>query len=54
MLNLTVQGLTRQGIADRLFVSLSTIITHSGNIYAKLHVHTRSGAVAKALKERLV
>jgi ATP/maltotriose-dependent transcriptional regulator MalT len=28
--------------------------THSRNIYQKLHVHTRGGAVAKALKERLV
>ena len=54
VLNLMVQGLTRQDIADKLFVSLSTIITHSRNIYAKLHVHTRGGAVAKALKERLI
>lgn len=54
VLNLMVQGLKRQEIADKLFVSLSTVITHSRNIYAKLHVHTRGGAVAKALKERLV
>ena len=54
VLNLMVQGLTRQEIATRLFVSLSTIITHSRNIYAKLHVHTRGSAVAKALKERLL
>lgn len=54
VLNLMVQGLKRQDIADRLFVSLSTVVTHSRNIYAKLHVHTRGGAVAKALKERLV
>jgi DNA-binding NarL/FixJ family response regulator len=54
VLNLMVEGLTRQEIADRLFVSLSTVIAHSRNTYAKLHVHTRGGAVAKALKERLV
>jgi DNA-binding NarL/FixJ family response regulator len=54
VLHLMVEGLTRQEIADRLFVSLSTIIAHSRNTYAKLHVHTRGGAVAKALKERLV
>jgi len=54
VLNLMVQGHTRLEIAERLFVSLSTVITHSRNIYAKLHVHTRGGAVAKALKERLV
>jgi DNA-binding CsgD family transcriptional regulator len=28
--------------------------THMRNIYEKLHVHTVNGAVAKALKERLV
>ncbi len=49
-----VEGLTRKEIADRLFVSPSTILTHSRNIYSKLHVHTRGGAVAKALRERLV
>ncbi|NNE34307.1 MAG: DNA-binding response regulator, partial [Rhodothermales bacterium] len=27
--------------------------SHLRNIYAKLHVHNRSGAIAKALKERL-
>ncbi len=54
VLNLMVEGLTRREIADRLFVSPSTILTHSRNVYAKLHVHTRGGAVAKALKERLL
>lgn len=54
VLDLMVQGLTRVDIAGRLFVSLSTVNTHSRNIYEKLHVHTRGGAVAKALKERLV
>ncbi len=49
-----VEGLTRKNIAYRLFVSPSTILTHSRNIYSKLHVHTRGGAVAKALRERLV
>jgi DNA-binding NarL/FixJ family response regulator len=54
VLNLMVQGMTRLEIAERLFVSSFTINTHSRNIYEKLHVHTRGGAVAKALKERLV
>jgi len=31
-----------------------TIATHMKNIYAKLHVHSRSKAVAKALKENLL
>jgi DNA-binding NarL/FixJ family response regulator len=54
VLELMVDGLTRKDIAERLFVSPSTILTHSRNIYAKLHVHTRGGAVAKAVRERLV
>jgi DNA-binding NarL/FixJ family response regulator len=31
-----------------------TVDTHLKNIYAKLQVHSRSGAIAKALNERLV
>lgn len=54
VLTLMVQGMTRLDIAQKLFVSPPTINTHSRNIYEKLHVHTRGGAVAKALKERLV
>jgi DNA-binding NarL/FixJ family response regulator len=54
VLELMVEGLTRKDIADKLFVSPSTILTHSRNIYTKLHVHTRGGAVAKAVRERLV
>jgi DNA-binding NarL/FixJ family response regulator len=54
VLELMVEGLTRKDIGERLFVSPSTVLTHSRNIYSKLHVHTRGSAVAKALRERLV
>lgn len=54
VLELMVEGLTRREIAERLFISPSTVLTHSRNVYAKLHVHTRGSAVAKALKERLL
>ena len=54
VLELLVEGQTQKTIAKQLFVSEHTVNTHVRNIYAKLHVHTRSGAVAKALKERLV
>lgn len=49
-----VQGRTKDRIARELDLSFHTVDTHLRNIYAKLHVHSKSGAVAKALKERLV
>jgi DNA-binding NarL/FixJ family response regulator len=53
ILELMVKGLIKKEIADNLNVSYHTVDTHLRNIYTKLHVHTRTGAVAKALKERL-
>lgn len=48
-----VQGLTVKEIADRMQVSYHTADTYVRNIYTKLHVHSRAGAVAKAVRERL-
>lgn len=42
------EGLTNQQIADKLFLSESTIKTHSSNLYAKLNVSRRTQAVQKA------
>jgi DNA-binding NarL/FixJ family response regulator len=53
ILELMIQGLIKKEIADQLSLSYHTVDTHLRNIYTKLHVHTRTGAVAKALKERL-
>ena len=49
-----VDGLTKKRIAETLHLSFHTIDMHLRNIYAKLHVHSRSGAITKALKERLL
>lgn len=49
-----VAGLTKQQIAEKLFLSFHTVNTHCKNIYAKLHVNTRSRAVAKAYTENLI
>lgn len=54
VLECLVGGRTKAQIADDLFVSFHTVDMHVRNIYAKLHVHSRSGAVAKALRERLI
>jgi DNA-binding NarL/FixJ family response regulator len=53
ILELMTQGLLKKEIADQLSVSYHTVDTHLRNIYTKLHVHSRTGAVAKALKEHL-
>ena len=54
ILHLMVDGLTAKGIAEKTFLSFRTVDTHVKNIYSKLQVHTRSGAVAKAFRERLL
>ncbi len=48
VLQLIAQGLTNREIAQRLFVSLSTVKRHTANIYGKLGVHNRTHAVAYA------
>lgn len=53
ILELMTQDLLKKEIADRLSLSYHTVDTHLRNIYSKLHVNSRSGAVAKALKEKL-
>jgi DNA-binding NarL/FixJ family response regulator len=49
-----VDGLSKKVIAEKLFLSFHTIDKHMRGIYTKLQVHSRSGAVAKALKENLL
>jgi two-component system, NarL family, response regulator LiaR len=50
VLELMSDGLTNQEIADRLFVSLNTIKTHSSNLYEKLEVKRRTQAIETAKK----
>lgn len=54
VLELYVRGFTNKEVADKLALSVHTIDSYNKSLYEKLHVNTRSGAVAKALKERLV
>ncbi len=45
-----VDGLSYKKIAEKYVVSISTIRSHICNIYHKLHVHSKSQAVAKILQ----
>lgn len=42
------QGLSNQEIADKLFVSLNTVKTHSSNVFSKLGVQRRTQAIQRA------
>lgn len=48
------EGNNYQEIADRLFISVDTVRHHIKNIYKKLHVHSQSEAVAKAIRKGLI
>jgi LuxR family maltose regulon positive regulatory protein len=48
VLQLIAQGLSNREIAERLFISLSTVKGHTNNIYGKLAVNSRTQAVAQA------
>ena len=54
ILQFMVGGHIKKEIAARMTLSVHTVNTHMRNIYEKLQVNTVNGAVAKALKERLV
>lgn len=54
VLRALVDGLTKKEIANRLDLSMHTIDNYVRRIYAKLHVNSLGGAVAKALRDGLV
>lgn len=54
VLQLMAQGLANQEIADKLFVSLNTVKTHSANLFSKLEVNRRTQAIQKAQKLSLI
>ena len=41
------EGLTTKQMAEQLFIAASTVKTHIRNIYLKLDVINRSGAIAR-------
>ena len=54
VLELIAQGLSNQEIADKLFVSTSTVKTHISNIYSKLDARRRTEAIKRAKELRLL
>jgi DNA-binding NarL/FixJ family response regulator len=54
ILRCLVSGDSYKMIAANCFISMGTVRSHINNIYKKLHVNSKSEAVVKALKERLV
>jgi DNA-binding NarL/FixJ family response regulator len=54
LLRLMVEGYNYKAAAARLGITINTVSFHVRNIYEKLQVHSKSEAVAKALRHRLV
>src|SRR5262244_920717 len=48
VLELIAQGLSNQEIAEKLFVSLHTVKTHSSNLFMKLDARRRTQAIHRA------
>jgi DNA-binding CsgD family transcriptional regulator len=45
---------TSRAAVDRRSVTTHTVPFHLRSVYAKLHVHSKTEAVAKALRHRLI
>lgn len=54
ILDLIARGLSNQEIADRLFVSVNTVKTHSSRVFEKLEVKRRTQAVQQGKALRLI
>lgn len=54
VLELLSQGLSNQEIAEKLFVSVSTVKTHVSNVLAKLDASRRTQAIRRAKELRLI
>jgi DNA-binding CsgD family transcriptional regulator len=54
VLELIAQGLSNPEIADKLFVSVSTVKTHTANIFAKLDARRRTQAIQRAKELHII
>jgi DNA-binding NarL/FixJ family response regulator len=54
VLRALADGLTKSGIADRLFLSPHTVDSHLRSVYAKLHARNAAEATARAIRSGLI
>jgi len=54
VLELMAEGLSNQEIAEKLFVSLNTIKTHTSRLFEKMDVKRRTQAVEKAKRLNII
>lgn len=54
LLELLAKGYSYQMAANQLHISINTVRKHVCSIYDKLHVHSKSEAVTKALRSRII
>lgn len=51
ILNSLIEGMSYKKLAEKYFISISTVRTHIRHIYEKLHVNSKTEAVARILKK---
>lgn len=54
VLSLLADGYNYQEISENMFISVDTVRHHIRNVYKKLHVHSQSEAVAKAIRKKII
>lgn len=54
VVSLVVKGFTNQEIADKLYLSIHTVITHRRNIARKLEIHSATGLTIYAIVNKIV
>jgi DNA-binding NarL/FixJ family response regulator len=54
VLALLVNGYSYKMISAEMYIAIDTVRSHIKKIYEKLHVNSKSEAVAKAFKDKIV
>jgi LuxR family maltose regulon positive regulatory protein len=54
VLRLIADGASNNAIAEKLIVSLGTVKKHVNNIFGKLHVQSRTQAIARARELQII